>query len=100
MREGLFNTVLSATIIVVAVVFFGFILYRTGTGHMGSYHLVARMDNAAGLRVGTDVRISGVKIGRVAALSLDSARRAALVDIGSGMTWRYRPIPPSRFPAR
>jgi phospholipid/cholesterol/gamma-HCH transport system substrate-binding protein len=81
MREGLFNTVLSATIIVVAVVFFGFILYRTGTGHMGSYHLVARMDNAAGLRVGTDVRISGVKIGRVAALSLDSARRAALVDI-------------------
>lgn len=77
-RDGgnLFETLLSAMVIVAAVAFGAFMAWQTGTGHFGSYALVAHMDGAAGLRVGSDVRISGVKIGRVTALDLDRDRKA------------------------
>lgn len=81
MSGNWFETGLSGLVVVVAIVFLGFMMDRTGTGHFGSYELVAQMDDAVGLRVGTDVRISGVKIGRVAGLSLDASGRKARVTI-------------------
>jgi len=72
---------LSAIIMIAALVFLVFMVRATGTGHLGSYGLVAQMNDAAGLRVGTDVRISGIKVGRVAGLSLDASGRKALVEL-------------------
>lgn len=72
---------LSAAIMIAALIFLVFMVRITGTGHLGSYGLVAQMTDAAGLRVGTDVRISGVKVGRVAGLSLDAPGRKALVEL-------------------
>ncbi|HVW72222.1 MAG TPA: MlaD family protein [Rhizomicrobium sp.] len=73
---NMFETLLSAAVVGIALVFGGFMAWQTGTGHFGSYNLTARMDNVAGLRVGSDVRISGVKVGRVSALALDAGRKA------------------------
>ena len=81
MSANLFENGFSAIVIVLAAVFLGYMLQSTGTGHLGSYGLVARMDNAAGLRVGTDVRISGMKVGRVSGLSLDPRTHSALVQL-------------------
>lgn len=75
---NMFETLLSAAVIAIALAFGGFMAWQTGTGHFGSYGLRARMDNAAGLRVGSDVRISGVKVGRISALALDAQRKAVV----------------------
>lgn len=78
---GRFATALSAFIILAALVFAALVALRTGTGHLGSYDLTARMDDAAGLRVGTEVCISGLKVGRITRLSLDGKARHALVTL-------------------
>ena len=47
------------------------------------FELTARFDSASGLRVGADVEIAGVPVGRVAAISLDAdpARTQAVVRL-------------------
>jgi phospholipid/cholesterol/gamma-HCH transport system substrate-binding protein len=76
-----FESIISALIILVAVGFLVFIYARTGTGHLGSYPLAIRLPTAAGLDVGKDVRVGGVKIGSVSSLSLDPVNYSAIVEI-------------------
>jgi len=76
-----FETIISALIILVAVGFLVFVYARTGTGHLGSYPLAIRLQTAAGLDVGKDVRVGGVKVGSVSSLSLDPASYSAIVEI-------------------
>lgn len=77
---NVFETLISALVILVAVGFLAFILVRTGTGHLGSYPLRVRITDASGLVVGSDVRLGGTKIGSVTALWLDKADYSAVVE--------------------
>jgi phospholipid/cholesterol/gamma-HCH transport system substrate-binding protein len=77
---NVFETLVSALVIVVAIGFLAFILLRTGTGHLGSYPLRVRIADASGLVVGSDVRLGGTKIGSVTALSLDKSDYSAVVE--------------------
>lgn len=77
--HNLFDTMLAAAMIVVAACFLIFMEVRTGTGRLTSYGLEGRVANAAGLRVGTDVRLGGVKIGRIISLSLDPKSYQAVI---------------------
>jgi phospholipid/cholesterol/gamma-HCH transport system substrate-binding protein len=77
---NVFETLLSASVIVVAIGFLAFLFVRTGTGHLGSYPLRIRMTDASGLTVGSDVRLGGTKIGSVTALSLDKGNYNAVVE--------------------
>jgi len=77
---NIFETLLSASVIVVAIGFLAFLFVRTGTGHLGSYPLRIRMTDASGLTVGSDVRLGGTKIGSVTALSLDKGNYNAVVE--------------------
>ena len=45
------------------------------------YTVYARFSSIAGLRSGADVEIAGVRVGKVAAISLDQNRDAALVSL-------------------
>jgi phospholipid/cholesterol/gamma-HCH transport system substrate-binding protein len=76
-----FETIISALIIMVAVGFLVFVYARTGTGHLGSYPLAIRLPTAAGLDVGKDVRVGGVKVGSISSLSLDPVHYSAIVEI-------------------
>ena len=76
-----FETIVSALMIFVAVAFLVFTYARTGTGHIGSYPLTVRLPTAAGLDVGKDVRLGGVKVGSVSRLSLDPVSYSAIVEI-------------------
>jgi phospholipid/cholesterol/gamma-HCH transport system substrate-binding protein len=78
---NLFETVLSALVILVALGFVGFMLRSTGTGHFGSYALTLRLPSATGLDVGKDVRVAGVKVGTVSRLSLGGGDYSARVEI-------------------
>jgi len=79
--DNLFETIISALVILIALVFLGYVNLRTSTGHLGSYDLMVRMPNAAGLDVGNDVLVGGVKVGSVIGLSLDPVDYSALIEI-------------------
>ena len=82
LRPGnIFETLVSGLVIVVAVLFVGFIAMRTGTGHLGSYDLRVRLADAGGVKVGGDVRLGGTKIGTVLSLQLDPADYSAVLDV-------------------
>src|SRR5689334_11970094 len=80
LRGGnVFETILSALVVVVAIGFLAFIVVRTGTGHLGSYSLRIRVADASGLDVGSDVRLGGTKIGSITDLFLDKSNFSAVI---------------------
>lgn len=78
---NLFETILSAFVILVAVGFMLFFFRQTGTGHLGSYGLKVSLADASGLAVGGEVRLAGAKVGSVTGLALDPQSYRALVEI-------------------
>ncbi|MGD9965066.1 MAG: MlaD family protein [Hyphomonadaceae bacterium] len=76
------ETILGAGVAVVAVGFFLFAAAQAGqTGAAGGYDLVARFQRVDGVGVGTDVRISGVKVGVVRTLELDPETYDAVLTL-------------------
>jgi phospholipid/cholesterol/gamma-HCH transport system substrate-binding protein len=71
MKRNLIETLLGFIVIVVAVYFF---FYSTKTGQVsapsGGYEVTAAFSEIGGLKIGDDVRMSGVKVGTVTKLSL------------------------------
>ena len=66
------ETILGAAVAVVAVGFFVFAAAQAGqTGNASGYDLVARFQRVDGIAVGSDVRVSGVKVGVVRSVELD-----------------------------
>ena len=78
---GIFETLLSAVVILLAAGFLGFTLWQTGTGSLKSYELAARMRNADGVKTGADVKIGGVKVGSVQSMTLVHEARRYAVDL-------------------
>lgn len=70
-RHNVFETLLSAAIALFAIGFLALLRWQTGTGSLSSYEMNAILARADGLSVGTDVKIAGVKVGRIADLSLE-----------------------------
>ncbi len=65
--------------LLVAGWFLVFAWNRSGSAVADSYELVARLPNVTGVSVGTDVRVSGMKVGRVVAQELDPKTWQAVV---------------------
>ncbi len=70
-QNNLAETLIGAVVVVVAIGFLAFTYLRTGSGGLSGYELNARLPKVDGLGIGTDVRISGIKIGSVTDLTLD-----------------------------
>ncbi len=86
MRALLKENVVEALIgLVVVIVAIGFVLFawdRTQAGTRGDgYVLKARFPNVAGISPGTDVRVSGIKVGQVTAQTLDPQSFQAIVEM-------------------
>lgn len=60
-----------AIVLAVAIGFFAYAMARSGAGPSGGYPLHADFNSVAGLPVGSDVRLAGVKIGRVMAETIN-----------------------------
>ncbi len=71
MRNDTVETLIGAAVILIAVVFIVFTYRTTGSANMGGYELTAKMPRVDGIAVGTDVKLAGVKVGTVKALTLD-----------------------------
>ena len=71
MARSIVETVLGALVLLVACGFLAWAYGRSNIGSPNGYELIARFNQADGVDVGADARISGVKIGTVTAKVLD-----------------------------
>ncbi len=82
MARQLTETLVGALVIAAAVGFLLHLNQSTGAGAGGdSYPVTASFRAADGVRVGTDVRVAGVKIGSVTSLELNPRNYRAEVEI-------------------
>lgn len=80
MRKHVFETVLGAVVLLVAIGFIIFAYSATDIGPSNSgYRVSAAFDDASGVRTGTEVRMSGVRIGSVIGYELDPETFEAVV---------------------
>jgi len=87
MRQNVLETILGGAVLVAAAGFLIWAYGRSDAGDPGGYVLIARFDKADGLDVGSDVRISGIKVGQVQSTSLDpqSFRAEVRFSVASGI---------------
>ncbi len=82
MQRNFIETLLGAVVLVTAILF---LTYSTKTGNVGSssggYPIYAEFSEIGGLKPGDEVRISGVKSGSVAAITLIPESFLASVEI-------------------
>lgn len=71
MKDNLVETLVGAAVLVVAALFVIYGYSVTETDSSDGYSLSAQFDRVDGLTVGSDVRMSGIKIGTVTQLDLD-----------------------------
>lgn len=71
MRGNVIETVMGAVVLVVAALFLLFAYNTSQLRSVQGYELTANFEHIDGIRQGTDVRISGIKVGSVLATTLD-----------------------------
>ena len=83
MTERLAETLVGMAVIVVAAIFLFYALNVSGSGgpRGGGYDVSARFSSASGIGAGTDVRVSGVKVGQVSDIRLDPVTFFAEVQL-------------------
>ena len=81
MRSEAFETIIGAVVVVVTAAFLIFVYTSTDRGAVSGYELVAKFNKADGVKRGSDVRMSGIKIGTVRDLSLDPQSYFAVVKM-------------------
>lgn len=87
MARSVVETILGAIVLIAALGFLGWAYARSDVSTTGGYELVARFERVDGLDAGADVRISGIKVGKVTALTLDPTTFRAEVrfSVASGI---------------
>ncbi len=81
MRRNVIETVLGAVVLVVAGFFLAFAYKSADLRKVEGYALTANFTSIGGLQNGADIRISGVKVGSIAGLSLDPKSFLAVVHL-------------------
>lgn len=81
MHNSLVETLIGAAVIAVAALFLTFAYTSTGAGAVSGYEVMAKFNRADGVNIGSDVRLSGIKVGTVSKLDLDPMTFNAVVTI-------------------
>jgi phospholipid/cholesterol/gamma-HCH transport system substrate-binding protein len=81
MEKNILETVIGFVVLVIAGSFI-YIAYQSGQiAHTNGYTVFAKFDQVGGLSAGTDVRMSGIKVGAVAKQEIDPATYLAIVTL-------------------
>ena len=80
-KDNVVEALVGLLVVVVAVWFVGAAYARTAASGGAGYLLTARFPNATGIAVGTDVRASGIKIGKVETQRLDPRTFQAVLQL-------------------
>lgn len=81
MKNNALETMMGAVVLAVAAFFLAFAYRSSGYHDQGGQILTARFDRVDGLQVGSDVRVSGVKVGLIKAIEVDPKTFLAQVTI-------------------
>ncbi|MDX2224921.1 MAG: outer membrane lipid asymmetry maintenance protein MlaD [Rhodospirillaceae bacterium] len=81
MKRNPIETVLGAVVLVIAAMFLAFAYTTADIGAVTGYPVSAKFLKVGGLEIGSDVRISGIRVGTVTGQSLDQATYQATVDM-------------------
>ena len=73
MQKNTLETIVGFLVLLVAALFFydAYKITQLSYGHEGGYNVKAKFEKVDGLNVGGDVKIGGIKIGKVLAMDLD-----------------------------
>lgn len=71
MNRNVIETVMGGVVLLVAVLFVVFAYTSSNVRQGGGYDVVARFNSVDGIANGTDVRLSGIKVGSVVSQRLD-----------------------------
>ncbi len=87
MRDQIAETLVGAIVLAIAIAFLAYSLTITDRAGGGGYPLSVEFGSADGLASGADVRLSGVKVGSVSGIKLDTTTYNAIVDftVSSGV---------------
>ncbi|MFC7050772.1 outer membrane lipid asymmetry maintenance protein MlaD [Emcibacter nanhaiensis] len=80
MRSNLVETLVGAVVLFIAGSFLYFAYSHANLSSNGGYHLIAKFDKVDGLAVGSDVRVSGIKVGSVLKQYIDPDTFMAVVE--------------------
>lgn len=81
MKNSLVETILGGVVIIVAIIFLAFSYKTANISNVNGYNVVADFSSIGGLQVGDDVQISGVKVGIVSKIELQSDTYLARVHM-------------------
>lgn len=81
MTSKTIETLIGAIVIALAAGFLYFAYSTTGETSLSGYDVIAVFNRVDGISTGTDVRLSGIKIGTVAALKLDPKNYQAVAHL-------------------
>lgn len=81
MQNSIVETLIGAVVVAVAALFLVFAYTSTGSGSVSGYNVKARFNRVDGVNVGTDVRMSGIKVGSVSNMGLDPQSFSAVLTI-------------------
>lgn len=82
LKENIVEALIGVLVVGVAIWFVTFAYGRTGGGARDGYQVDALFSNASGVGIGTDVRVAGMTVGRVTAVSLDPQSWQAKLTLG------------------
>ena len=81
MGKNLAETLIGAVVLVGAVIFLSFAYSKGGLKTIDGYKVVGKFDRVDGLAEGSDVRMSGIKIGTVVSQKLDTKTYLAVLTM-------------------
>ncbi|MBU6443116.1 MAG: outer membrane lipid asymmetry maintenance protein MlaD [Alphaproteobacteria bacterium] len=81
MQNKTVETLIGAIVVFVAAGFLYFAYTATSAGNLTGYEVSAQFSRVDGLSIGTDVRMSGIKIGTVSALDLNPKTYLAVAHL-------------------
>ena len=81
LKDHVAEALIGFLVVLVAIGFVVFAWDRTQSGRGGGYTLVARFPSVAGVTPGTDVKLAGIRVGRVAAQRLDPETYQAILEL-------------------
>lgn len=80
MEKGrIFETVVGICVLIISACFFNFVYMKSSWKSIDGYVLKAKFDRADGLTEGTDVKISGVRVGKIDSIEVDPKSFLAVV---------------------
>ena len=81
MKKNLVEALVGAVVLIIAGWFFMFTYKTTQFGDVDGYHLSAKFDRVDGLKVGSDVRIGGIKVGTIVSQEVDFVTYQAVLEL-------------------